>query len=93
MGSTEYAVANGYLNYHHWMLGMKCLWQARLEETTCWLYSTILVGMMNIKVLDGLAASEHTGEFTEGEKKNKMTSSGLSYLSKYQVSRTIKLLQ
>lgn len=69
MGSTEYAVANGYLNYHHWMLGMKCLWQARLEETTCWLYSTILVGMMNIKVLDGLAASEHTGEFTEGKKK------------------------
>lgn len=92
MGSAEYAVANGYLNYPHRMLGMKCLWKARLEETKGWLCSTILVGMMNVKVLDGLAASKHTGEVAEEEKKTKMTSSGLSYLSKYQVSRTIKLL-
>lgn len=35
---------------------------------------------MNVKALDGLAASEHTGEFAE-EKKKKMTSSGLYYLS------------
>lgn len=76
------------LNDPHWVLGTRCVWKARLEETKCWLYAAILVGMMNIKVLDGLAAS---GEFTEG-KKNKMISSGLSYLSKYQVSRTIKLL-
>lgn len=76
------------LNDPHWALGTRCVWKARLEETKCWLYAAILVGMMNIKVLDGLAAS---GEFTE-EKKNKMISSGLSYLSKYQVSRTIKLL-
>lgn len=77
------------LNDPHWVLGTRCVWKARLEETKCWLYAAILVGMMNIKVLDGLAAS---GEFTEEKKKNKMISSGLSYLSKYQVSRTIKLL-
>lgn len=61
-GGPWYAGAHGYLNYHHWLLGMKCLWKASFEETRWWLQLAILG---TIKALDGLAASEHTGEFKE----------------------------
>lgn len=80
------------LNDPHWVLGTQCVWKARLEETKCWLYAAILVGMMNIKVLDGLAAS---GEFTEGKKKQNdklgaFISQQISSLENHKASITAK---